>query len=318
MDLRRGRWPSALADASEATGLARETANRPLLAVALAIQAQVEAAMGRRDDARAHAREALRLAQLLGATVMNVYAHGALGLDALAAGEAELAAEHLDRAAHTARRLRMQRGIVQFGADRVEAHVRLGAVEEAHRALEEFADAPGGGRWALAALARCRGLVSDVGWEDHFENALAHHEHDGQPFEHARTQLAYGERLRRDRRRADAREQLTAALDTFDRLGATPWSERARMELRATGAATAEGDVTAEAQAAAGLAELTAHELQIARLVAYGMTNREVAAKLFLSPKTIEYHLSQIYRKLDLRGRAQLAKLMASELPRVA
>ncbi|MES1193449.1 MAG: helix-turn-helix transcriptional regulator, partial [Solirubrobacterales bacterium] len=69
------------------------------------------------------------------------------------------------------------------------------------------------------------------------------------------------------------------------------------------------------AVAAAGLEELTAHELQIARLVAYGMTNREVAAKLFLSPKTIEYHLSQIYRKLDLRSRTQLASLMAQEMP---
>jgi DNA-binding CsgD family transcriptional regulator len=259
----------------------------------------------------------LTLCQLLGGPVMSVYAHAALGLDALAAGDAAVAAEHLDRAAHTGRGLRMQRGLVQYGADRVEAHVRLGAIEEAHRALEEFADRPGGGRWALAALARCRGLLADEGWEDHFENALAHHQHDGQPFEQARTQLAYGERLRRDRRRADAREQLTAALDCFDRLGAAPWSERARMELRATGATAPENGAASDAQAAA-LAGLTAHELQIARLVAYGLTNREVAAKLFLSPKTIEYHLSQIYRKLDLRGRGQLAKLMAAELPKVA
>jgi DNA-binding NarL/FixJ family response regulator len=86
--------------------------------------------------------------------------------------------------------------------------------------------------------------------------------------------------------------------------------------MRATGGAAAEGGAAEkEAVAAAGLEELTAHELQIARLVAYGMTNREVAAKLFLSPKTIEYHLSQIYRKLDLRSRTQLASLMASELP---
>jgi DNA-binding NarL/FixJ family response regulator len=102
----------------------------------------------------------------------------------------------------------------------------------------------------------------------------------------------------------------------FERLGASPWADRARVELRATGGAAAEGDrAEKDAVQAAGLEELTAHELQIARLVAYGMTNREVAAKLFLSPKTIEYHLSQIYRKLDLRSRTQLASLMASEMP---
>jgi DNA-binding CsgD family transcriptional regulator len=206
--------------------------------------------------------------------------------------------------------------VVQYGADRVEALARLGRTDDAFQALEEFADRLGGGRWALGALARCRGILADKTAEHHFQTALSHHEHDGQPFEKARTQLAYGERLRRDRRRADAREQLTQALDTFDRLGATPWADRARVEMRATGGAAAEGDAAEkEAVAAAGLEELTAHELQIARLVAYGMTNREVAGKLFLSPKTIEYHLSQIYRKLDLRSRTQLAGLMASELP---
>jgi DNA-binding CsgD family transcriptional regulator len=155
-------------------------------------------------------------------------------------------------------------------------------------------------------------MLADKAAEQHFQAALAHHAHDGQPFEKARTHLAYGERLRRDRRRADARAPLTEALDTFERLGAAPWADRARVELRATGGAAAEGTAgEKQAVAAAGLEELAAHEPQIARLVASGTTNREVAAKLFLSPKTIEYHLSQIYRKLDLRSRTQLAQ----ELP---
>jgi len=240
----------------------------------------------------------------------------ALAFDALGAGEGEAAVELYDRAFHAASRLRMQRGLVQYGADRVEALARSGKTDEAFQALEEFADTPGGGRWALAALARCRGILAATAAEQHFQTALSHHEQDGQPFEKARTQLAYGERLRRDRRRADAREKLTEALDAFERLGASPWADRARVELRATGGAAAEGDAAEkEAVAAAGLEELTAHELQIARLVAYGMTNREVAGKLFLSPKTIEYHLSQIYRKLDLRSRTQLASLMAQEMP---
>src|SRR6185436_877664 len=125
-------------------------------------------------------------------------------------------------------------------------------------------------------------------------------------FERARTLLCLGERLRRARQRADAREPLKEALETFERLGARGWAERTRTELRATGQASARRAETAAEQ-------LTPHELQIALLVAQGMTNREAAAALFLSPKTIEYHLGQIYRKLDVRGRAQLARFMAME-----
>ncbi|HET6510460.1 MAG TPA: AAA family ATPase [Baekduia sp.] len=317
LDFRRGYWSAALANAAEATRLARETRTTPLLTFALSVLAHVEAAVGRRDDARAHGREGVQLSELLGGPAITVYGLNALALDALGAGEIEAAVEYYDRVHRFTLRLQTQRGLVQYGADRVEALARLGRTEDAFQALEAFADQLGGGRWALAALARCRGILADKTAEHHFQTALSHHEHDGQPFEKARTQLAYGERLRRDRRRADAREQLVEALDAFERLGAMPWAERARVELRATGgAAAAETDSAhKDAVAAAGLDELTAHELQIARLVAYGMTNREVAAKLFLSPKTIEYHLSQIYRKLDLRSRTQLASLMASEMP---
>jgi DNA-binding CsgD family transcriptional regulator len=316
LDFRRGYWAAALADAAEAARLARETRLTPLLTFSLSVLAHVEAAMGRRDDARAHGREAVQLSELLGGPAITVYGLNALALDALGAGEIESAGELYDRVHRFTQKLHTQRGIVQYGADRVEALARAGRTDDAFQALEEFADRLGGGRWALAALARCRGILAGDGAEHHFQTALSHHAHDGQPFEKARTQLAYGERLRRDRRRADAREQLSAALEAFERLGAAPWADRARVELRATGGAAAEGDsAEKEAVAAAGLQELTAHELQIARLVAYGMTNREVAAKLFLSPKTIEYHLSQIYRKLDLRSRTQLASLMAQEMP---
>jgi len=316
LDFRRGRWGAALADAGEAERLARETGLKPLLTFALSVLAHVEAGMGRREDARAHAREAVHLGELLGGDAITTYALNALAFDALSAGEVEIAGELYDRVHRIAARLHTQRGVVQFGADRVEALARLGRTDEAFQALEQFADTPGGGHWALGALARCRGILAAKDAESHFQTALTHHQHDGQPFEKARTQLAYGERLRRDRRRGDAREQLSEALEAFERLGAAPWGDRTRVELRATGGAAAEGDAAEKsAVAAAGLEELTAHELQIARLVAYGMTNREVAAKLFLSPKTIEYHLSQIYRKLDLRSRTQLASLMAQEMP---
>jgi DNA-binding CsgD family transcriptional regulator len=167
-----------------------------------------------------------------------------------------------------------------------------------------------GPRWPRAVAARCRALLaSDDDVRAAFDAALALHDGLPMPFERARTLLALGERLRRAKQRADAREPLTAALDVFERLGARPWAERARAELRATGGQAG----GRRSQAAAE--QLTPHELQIAVLVSQGMTNREAAAALFLSPKTIEYHLGQIYRKLDVCGRAQLARLMAMELP---
>ena len=125
------------------------------------------------------------------------------------------------------------------------------------------------------------------------------------PFERARTELCYGERLRRARRRAEARGQLHAALETFERLGAQPWANRARNELRATGE-TARRDRTASD-------ELTLQELQVALRVAQGATNREAAAALFLSPKTVEAHLSRIYSKLRVRSRTELAHHFANE-----
>ena len=167
-----------------------------------------------------------------------------------------------------------------------------------------------GPRWVRAAAERCKGLLApEEEFRAVFEGALQHHDALPMPFERARTQLALGERLRRAKQRAEAREPLTQALDEFERLGAKPWAERARAELRATGGAAGGRRASAAAD------QLTPHELQIAVLVAQGMTNREAAAALFLSPKTIEYHLGQIYRKLDVRGRAQLARLMAMELP---
>ena len=195
--------------------------------------------------------------------------------------------------------------------DLIEALVRAGRAEEAEAQLAvlERQAAATGGRWARAAALRGRGLLAaEDGFRAPFEQALALHADVPMPFEEARTQLAYGKRLRRAKARADARAPLDAARATFARLGATAWLERAQAELRATGQSTG-------ARAPAASAWLTAHELQVALHIAQGMTNREAAAALFVSPKTVEYHLGQIYRKLEVRGRSQLARLMALELP---
>jgi DNA-binding NarL/FixJ family response regulator len=124
--------------------------------------------------------------------------------------------------------------------------------------------------------------------------------------EQARTELLFGEHLRRERRRADARPHLRAALETFQRLGMPVWADRARDELRATGEAT--GDPATDT-----LAHLTSQELRIAAAVGEGATNREVAAQLFLSPRTVDYHLRKVFQKLHISSRADLIRLVAAD-----
>ncbi|MEP6651217.1 MAG: helix-turn-helix transcriptional regulator, partial [Lapillicoccus sp.] len=124
-------------------------------------------------------------------------------------------------------------------------------------------------------------------------------------FETARTQLGYGSRLRRGRRRVDARAPLQEAYETFERLGARPWAATAADELAATG-------VTVAPHGATGLDLLTPRERQIVQLLVDGRTTRETAGALFLSPKTVEYHLRHVYTKLDITNRRELADLVES------
>ena len=128
----------------------------------------------------------------------------------------------------------------------------------------------------------------------------------GEPFEQARTHMLLGEHLRRSRRRSDARAHLQTAIHTFDGLGAAPWSARAGQELRAAG-----GQPGGAARETAGnTAALTPQERAVALAVSSGMSNREVAEALFLSTRTVEYHLGNIYRKLEVHGRGALARAL--------
>ena len=311
LDFRLGRWAAARAEAAESVELAQDTGQHPLLAHSLAALAHIEAAGGQEEDCRRHVTDGLALVARLQGEATGAYLTAALGLLELGLGRIPEAIEALEETQRTADRLGMQPSLVMSTPDLVEAYARAGRRDEAVAQLEGF-EARGrktGARWPQAATARLRALLApDDELRAGFEEALALHEGLPMPFERARTLLCFGERLRRARRRADAREPLKEALETFERLGARGWAERTRTELRATGEQQARRTETAAEQ-------LTPHELQIAVLVAQGMTNREAAAALFLSPKTIEYHLGQIYRKLDVRGRAQLARLMAMELP---
>jgi DNA-binding CsgD family transcriptional regulator/GrpB-like predicted nucleotidyltransferase (UPF0157 family) len=315
LEFRLGRWAAAIADAGESVELARETGQIGLLAHSLTALARVESALGRGEDAQRHGREALEISRGMGGDAIRVYALAVLAFDDLLAGRVESAIELLDEATEVADRLQMNEpSLVQWAPDHVEALARAGQTDRARAALarlERQAEATQR-PWALAAAARGRGLLADEDFAPHFDEALRHHERDRQPFERARTQLAYAERLRRARQRAEARPFLSEALDTFERLGARPWADRARAEMTATGGPTGPRADASRAD------ELTPQELKIALLVAQGMTNREVAASLFLSPKTIEHHLSAIYRKLGVRSRTQLARLFAEDRSAVA
>ena len=311
IDFRLGRWSKAYADVNEAVTLAEQTGNATLHTFSRSIRAGIAAALG--DEAQARAD----IAHVLAAPAEQGYIHrffatSARGHLELTGGRAAEAAEVLAPLVEHTERLGLRNPThAMWEPDYVEALVRADRRAEADAALAFLAERVErcGGRWHAAVLLRCQGLLAgEDEFRPLFDRALAIHAELPFPFETARTQLAFGERLRRAKARADAREPLRAALETFERLGARVWAERATAELRATGETSAKRTEAASAR-------LTPHELQVALLVSQGMTNREAAAALFLSPKTIEYHLGQIYRKLDVRGRAQLARLMAMELP---
>jgi DNA-binding CsgD family transcriptional regulator len=153
----------------------------------------------------------------------------------------------------------------------------------------------------MARAERTLGMLGDdPDIDTHFEASLRLHAKTLDTFETARTRLAYGVRLRRARRRVAARPHLRSALAAFDELSATPWADLAAAELAATGE-------TIRRRAPSGVQTLTLQELQVSLLLAEGRTTREVAAALFLSPKTVEYHLRKVYTKLGIRSRTELA-----------
>ena len=310
LDFRTGRWEPAMAAAHEALGLFEETQQASEVASAAAVLARMEAARGNADDCRAHAQRALASDVEFGLRSSAAYALAALGFLALGTRRPDEAVAPLETAERLAALGAVGEPWMLLSApDLVEALAHAGRHARALEVLRDFeARAAAVGRVsALAAAARCAGILDTEGlWEDAFEEAVALHARMPTPFEHARTELCYGERLRRARRRADARARLRSALEVFDELGARPWSERARAELRASGETARRRSTPVDA--------LTQQELAVAKLVAGGATNRDAAATLFVSPKTIEFHLGNVYRKLEVRSRTELVRGYAEKL----
>ena len=305
-DVATDRWAAAQAGFHEAMGHARETGQHTLLGYLLARLAHLDARQGRPEESRLHAAEALGVSQKMGLGLSEVWALAAMGELELTLGHPEGALVRFEeqRAVLGARGIRD--ADLSPVPELVDVLLRLGRNQDAARLSADFdrdADAKGQ-PWVLARAARCRGLLAPAGESDqHFETALTLHARTPDRFEAGRTHFAYGARLRRERQRLRAREQLRAAADIFDRLGADPWSDMARAELAATGETARHRDMTT-------LNDLTPQELQIALSLADGRTTRETAAALFLSPKTVEYHLRSIYRKLSVGSRSELKEAM--------
>ncbi|NUW44672.1 helix-turn-helix transcriptional regulator [Nonomuraea rhodomycinica] len=296
----KGRLAESAAIAEEGLTLAREAGYTNSVGAHLANLAVVAALRGEEEDCRRNAAEALAIAVphrvgLRAGVAAYALAMLDLGLGRFEAAHARFVA--ITRAGPGAGHPTV---VWRSTPDRVEAAMAAGDPEAARAAVEGLE------RWAASAttaearalLARCRALAG--GGDELFEEALRLH---GEPFEEARTALLYGERLRRAGRPGQARAHLRAAMEAFQRLGAEPWARRAHGELRAAGETAARPESDA-------LAALTPQELRIARLVAAGASSKEVAAQLFLSPRTVEYHLYKVYPKLGVTSRTELARLL--------
>ena len=304
---RLGDWARAEAASAEGLQVAEETGQQNWWAHGLVIRARLAAAQGREADSRWAAQNALDLARSYGLGSGRVFALAALGFLELGLERIDEAIDALDR---------VERAVTQFGFDEptlipwapdlIEAYVRAARPADASRVLAmlDRQTAGSGTVCARAALARCRGLV-EPDFVAGFTEALELDRERPMPFERARTLLGYGRRLHRAGQRAAARERLHEALAGFERLGAKPWAVQARNELRAAGGRLR----AAKDDAAAG--QLTAQEQRVAATVARGASNRDIAAELFLAPKTVEFHLRQIYRKLGVGSRAQLIVMLA-------
>ena len=303
-----GNLARARVDADEALDLGIQVGFEGLIGYGHALRALIAATEGDEPTAHLHAAQARAISHRVGEQPILVYLNHGLGLLALGLGLPATAAEHLALNVD----LRAITGVVNpvavpWQGDYVEALINTARPDEARRALDELkavADRTGS-RWAHSVIYRCRALLGEPGWPDLFEHAAT--EQTELPFERARTLLYWGEALRRARQIRSARTPLSTAVELFRQQGAHCWTRRAEAELRAAGVpiSSAEGHLHTP---------LTDQELQVCLAVADGATNKEAAAALFLSPKTIEYHLHRAFIKLGISNRAQLARGAADGL----
>lgn len=302
-DATTDRWQDAEASYLEAIHLATETGQTTDLAVSLAGLVWLRARQGKADECH-HDIPAAR--DLCYANHIHL---GTAWLD-FAQGDLEAGLGNLNGAVVHYERLEAllaEAGVsdpdVSPAAELVEACLHLGRADDASALAETFAGraTDKGQPWSMARAHRALALCQEGDTrEASFRTALAFHEQTADKYEAARTELAFGACLRRDRRRVEAREHLRSAVEAFEDLGARPWADRAAQELDATGERV-------QRRGATVIDALTPQERQVAQLLISGRTTREAAAALFISPKTVEYHLRHVYGKLGVRSREALA-----------
>lgn len=307
VELRAGNWVEASRLARRCLSIAASGGTAQERTVASMIHGLVQAHLGHLDDAVSAADGALALAQAGGDRQYEVRAQAVLGFVELSRGDPVAALEHLTPAGSELRLADVgELSIAHVAQNEIEALVAVGRLDEADEAIAfvEEKGRPTRRSWHEAVAARGRALVASargdaVAAREHLERALAAHERLPQPFELGRTLLAQGTIERRAKRRADARAALTQALELFDQLGAPLWAEKAAAELaRIPGRGPASG-------------ELSETERQIAELVAAGLANKQIAAKLFVTVRTVEGNLTRIYAKLGVRSRTELVSRLA-------
>ena len=301
-----GQTGFAEGDATESVRLTEELGRvRPAL-LAMATLTDAAARRGRVEEARELGARTVAAAEQYGVGLAVDLVEAALMELDLAQGRVDAALERALRLDGTQGRDTHPMVTILTTPTRVEVLVRADRpvpAEEMERFRQWTLVSPGPGYPPL--LARCEALLAAP--EDAaapYERALRLHETADRPFDLARTRLLYGEFLRRRRRPGQAREHLRAATEGFERLGCPLWADRARAELRAAGETA--GEPHGEA-----FDQLSPQEMQIIRMVAEGMSNREVAGQLFLSPRTVEYHLYKAYPKLGISSRSELVRLTA-------
>ncbi|MFG2236323.1 AAA family ATPase [Streptomyces sp. NPDC048723] len=306
-----GLYEEALAAATEGLAVAGQFGRRHRETYLRATLATLAALRGEQERCAGLSGAALEYADAHGIGLAAAHAHRALGLLDLGTGDAGSALARLEAARARVGHPALMAFLLP---DLVEAAVRAGQQERAAEPVALLTQWAGAARQpaALALARRCQALTGPDGEaERHFTAALhLHGTGTGtvQPFERARTELLYGEWLRRGRRRTDARGHLRSALEAFDGLGARPWASRARTELQACG-----GSVDPAGRPDELLDRLSPQEREVVRLAATGATNRQIATQLFLSPRTVGHHLYRAFPKLGITTRNDLPLVLGRD-----
>jgi DNA-binding NarL/FixJ family response regulator len=303
IELRAGNWSLAADHLDEVEGILERTRQEALARWMLATRALLETVLGRTDEARMAAAEALALSEAAGSAWGVAECHAALGFLDLSLGATRTAVEHLAVAAEIVEQIGPREPrLVRSQADYVEALVALGELEQAEHELARLERSPS--RWAAATGGRSRAILLSAHGDlaaaaDALEDALAAHAQLPLPFELARTELVAGQVHRRRNERRLAGEAFDRSIALFVGLGAPLWADRAIAERERLGLRRGTND------------ELTPTEEQVAALAASGLTNRRIAEHMFISTKTVEANLSRAYRKLGIHSRAELGALMS-------